>query len=96
MDKTNFFRRLFHHKCLELFKHFFENLLNIKSISFRIIGTTSMENIFIKLRRLSILGGLFNGGHIVLLSLFLFSFFQIDEIYDITQTDKINFTWWPP
>jgi len=30
-----------------------------------------MDKIFIKLNRLSILGGLFNGGHIVLLSLFI-------------------------
>jgi hypothetical protein len=55
-----------------------------------------MEKIFIKLRRLSILGGLFNGGHIVLSSSSSSSsLFQIDETCDITQIDKINFTWWP-
>jgi hypothetical protein len=34
-------------------------------ISFKIVGTTSIDKNFIKLRRLSIFGGLFNGGLIV-------------------------------
>jgi hypothetical protein len=47
----------------------FEKLLDIitQMTSFWIIGTTSMDKIFIKLKRLSILGGLFNGGETILM-----------------------------
>jgi hypothetical protein len=45
----------------------FEKLLDVENqmISFRIIGTTSIDKMFIKLRKLSILGRLSNGGLIV-------------------------------
>jgi hypothetical protein len=54
-----------HHKCLDLSKQIFlfEKLSDIKNqrISFKIIETTFVSKMFIKLERLLILRGLFNG-----------------------------------
>jgi hypothetical protein len=63
---------LTHHKCLDLSKQIFlfEKLSDIKNqrISFKVIKTTFESKVFIKLERLSILRGLFNGVRLVMSS----------------------------
>jgi hypothetical protein len=60
---------LTHHKRLDLSKQIFlfEKLSDIKNqrISFKIIETTFVSKMFIKLERLSILRGLFSGVRLV-------------------------------